>query len=64
MAFEAILWEYLNHLCDRQVKKLEVIAYYCYIISGHAHKQLSCTKPLPRGNICLSNKHEMRNLSK
>ena len=36
VAFESTLWQHLDHL---------------YIISGHAHKQLSCTKPLPQG-IC------------
>ena len=62
--FESILW---------QVKKFRdlfsantcspTLIVYCDIISGHTHKQLSCTKPLPQGifiainvicNICAS----------
>ena len=57
MAFEVII--IVTNFGLWQVKTLEVNVYccsptlnvYCDIISGHAHKQLSCTKPLaPLGN--------------
>ena len=31
----------------RVVKCISTLIVYCDIISGYAHKQLSCTKPLP-----------------
>ena len=66
-ASEAVLWQTLNQFYDkgRSFKDLfsaatfsPTLIVYCDIISGHTHKQLSCTKPLPQG-ISLCN---MRNL--
>ena len=53
-----------DSMCSKCSLLLHVAPPLLYILSDHAHKQLSCTKPLPRGNIGLGNKHEMRNLSK
>ena len=62
--FESTVWQTSEEAWSNCSLLLHVAPPLLYIISGHAHKQLSCTKPLPRGNIGLSNKHEMRNLSK
>ena len=60
-----LLWLAMHDsMCSKCLLLLHVAPPLLYILSDHAHKQLSCTKPLPRGNIGLGNKHEMRNLSK
>ena len=50
-------WGYnLNQLCDKWRSNWLLLLHvtpiyivYCYIISGHTHKQLGCTKPLSQG---------------
>jgi len=55
MAVEAMLWQNVNHFYDKWLFTVVTCSptsnVYCDIVSGHNHKQLSCTKPLPWGYI-------------